>query len=1283
MAKQPAKPAKKSAATATKKAPAKKTAKQPAKTKTAAKATTQAKQKPAAKTKPSPTAKAKPTPKAAAPAKAKPAPVATPAAVAPAATAPGAEPVPLPKPVVPALPTALPTAVTREFTKALGKHLGRLKDEPLAAAVAYVLDGSDADVLLNIGKLQEAGKSLALGGVSNDVPYNLRQDIEKERLALLREGVETPPAVWLRLGEVFDAAARASGRKPQSVTGWPDSLTGFLCELVTSYQDVGRSGGPIWPAVRLLPLFDEAKLPPREALRMLLDPSLASSLRRSYYYYGSGPLEGVFADWPPVLADNVSEVREVLSKVGGYHAVQIIPLLTQLKFDFAPVIDVVTKIGVASAKAVRDAASPVLFKHRETVVPHLEQFLADGSAGERNEAAVLLWKLDGEKAVEKLRKHLKNESSEKIRQTIDRLLAAPVEDDAEEITLPPLELELGQVPLPEKAKERIRTVFQKSHELAMRNYDQSMAQWNSPNKPSWMSQPVKPEPIAEDELKALFEFVSGERELLHNRIPYRRSGTGNFADESFAPPDVHLIHVVRLCYALHSFDIPKDDYSFSWYHTSDLDAYRSRCEKPFGLRELDAAVASLPDSKPGLVAFAYLQQNTKYRDFCDWEPEAVWPAFADRLDLLREALSGTLRTGQYDYYLNERKRNAFKALAAFPKLPPGFVPILWDIAMGDAKTDRPLAQAALRTLPDKANRVIVGLSNGKQSVRDTAAEWLGNIGDPVAIPALKDAYRKEKVESSKGVIMVALEKLKADVEEFLDRKKLAKEAEEGMKAAPKRWGEILEKLPAVHWQDTGKQVDPTVVKWWVVQAAAQNSPTCGPILRRYLAMCRPIDTAALAKVALAAYFDTPAPKGVLAIVSAGADADCVKMSEKFIRTWFGQKMAQCKALIEVLAWVKHPMGLQVLLSIANRFRTASLRALAAQHVNAIAEREGWTIDELADRTIPDGGFAKPDAGGRAALVLDYGARQFSATLDDELEPVLTGEGGKVVKALPSPAKADDAEKAKEAKKQFSDAKKQVKDVVKRQTERLYEALCTQRAWRFEDWKRFLGDHPVAGRLCVRLAWTATEPGENGKLLGCFRPLEDGSLTNEKDDAVTFPPDTLVRLAHTASIPAELAAAWKQHFADYAVEPLFTQFGREAYTLAEAKAKDTEIKDFQGYEIGTFQMRGKMTKLGYVRGEAQDGGWFHEYLKPFRSLGVQAEIGFSGNSLPEEDRRAALGTLSFTKIKPEGDTNTHWSRKAMELGKVPPVLLSECYNDLKQLAAEGTGFNPEWEKQSYY
>src|SRR5207245_2091799 len=102
---------------------------------------------------------------------------------------------------------------------------------------------------------------------------------------------------------------------------------------------------------------------------------------------------------------------------------------------------------------------------------------------------------------------------------------------------------------------------------------------------------------------------------------------------------------------------------------------------------------------------------------------------------------------------------AFKVLAMFPRLPPDFIPLLWDLALGDSKADRPLAQTALATVPDKASRIQVALQDGKQAVRAAAAEWLGKIGDPAAIEPLKEAVRKEKQEFVKGAMMAALEAL--------------------------------------------------------------------------------------------------------------------------------------------------------------------------------------------------------------------------------------------------------------------------------------------------------------------------------------------------------------------------------------------------------------------------------------------------------------------------------------------------------------------------------------------
>lgn len=1240
-----------------------------------------------------------------------------------------------------------PAGVPAAFADGLARHLGVLAEDDkgtAAAAVQYVLTGDPADLPLTLGKLSEAGRRLALCGLPNQMNWEQQRHLQEQRGKLFAEGAAVPVDVWRRFGEVLAAAGRASGRVLQPPAGHPEWLYALLGEFVYTHS-TGTNRGNHWPVPLLVAVLAEAGLPPVDAVRLGFDMTFQEQLRAAgIWSYGNPELP--YSGWAEFLAAHPELVREVLGALPAAKTVLAVMGLVRVKYDFTPILDLLADLATGSSKTVRDEVLPVLIPAAPAAYPHVERHLTTGDAGRRNEAAAVLWRLDPKAAGPRLRAHLEAETAERTKQTIQKLLAAPTDPaaDAPKFELPPLAVELGEQPFPQAARDRVKAVFDHAFQLEMQAYERSLTFWNGPNRPQWMTQPVKPSPLSDHALGELFDFLEGRRKVAG--AAYSRPFIYNtpFADDSFAPPGVKLVHVVRLAVALAHLGLDRGSHGLWWSYSTDLEAYRGRCPEPFGLRELDAVVATLPDGKPGLVAAAYLSNNTGYHQFCDWEPAAVWPAFADKLDVLRDALTGVNPAGR-NYFDGHRKRNAFRVLGMFPQLPPGFIPILWDQALGESKADRPLAQAALKTVPGKTEKILVALADGRQGVRAAAAEWLGDIGDAAAIDPLKAAFRKEKQEAVKGVMMAALEKLGADVNEFLDRKALAKEAAAGLaKKLPAGMDWFpLDRLPAVRWQDTGKPVEPDVVKWWIVQAVQQKSPACGPVLRRFLELCRPADAADLAKFVLTSWvgYDTqtaPAEesaakakadaaahwaawkasnhlqyfepqyknedgyrehlfreysgklihsaageRGMLAVVSAAGDAACVRVCEQYIRTWFGQRLAQCKALVEVLAHLKHPTALQVLLSVANRFRTKAVQTLAGEFVTAVAEREGWTIDELADRTIPDAGFAKPEDGGEAVLTLDYGPRQFTVALNDDLEPVIRGDGGKPVKALPAPAKSDDAEKAKEAKKAFADAKKQVKEAVKRQGERLYEALCTQRAWRFDDWQRYLASHPIVGRLCVRLAWVADKAGEAGKRLAVFRPLEDGSLTNETDDAVTVPSDAVVRLAHAASVTPEQAKAWAQHLADYDVTPPFDQFGRAPFVLPDAKKKDTVLKDFEGHRLTTFQMRGKATKLGYVRGEAEDGGWFRVYRKPFPSLALQAEIEFTGNSLPEEDRPAALEGLSFVRIKPDGEAGARWNRTAVELGKVPPVLLSECYNDVKQLAADGTGYDPEWRKATGY
>ncbi len=1177
----------------------------------------------------------------------------------------------------------------------------------------YLVDGEDVAVLTELSNLKQGpgllGLSFAEFGTRN---WDQEGKLQLRRQEMLAAQPRFPHAVLRRLGEVYHAM-------PHSYSHGPSAFPDWLYDLLVESQVGHREAGVIWPLAEFEGFLQEHGLTPTLVAIHAVENGI-----------GSYPIifAGAFGDFAEYLQRHASVVETTLKNAKPAFRGRMYDHLKDLKWNPMPSIELVADDCCQSTKSLRESALAVIQHHAKQARPHLERLLAEGNTGTRQEAVQALWRLYGTDAAAALRKQRKVEKNERVNQAIDTLLlmadsdsgpasAQTAEGSSQMPDLPPLVVETGIVPLSEAARSGLREHFEKDHQTRLQGYQREQERWKSPDRPKGMSQPVKPKAVTAAELDLLFKFVEGS--TADAKWPYNHYALRALGDW-FAPPDFKLVHVLRLMVAFRQAQV--DEGQFWTRQTALLEQYRTRCQPPFGLREMDAVVASLANGQRGLVLDDYLRNNSHWYRYLDWEPPAIWPAFAED--------PGRLKTSLEPAQQNRNQRdNAIKVMSYFPQLPAEFVPVLWQLAVTAPKAERPLVRQALQTVPDKPRKVCLILKDKKPETRASAAEWLGQLGDPVAIDPLKAAYQAESQEVVKGAFLAALDKLGADVSEFIDRKKLLKVAEAGLqkKKLPGLDWFPLDALPPLHWADTGKKVDPQIVRWWLVEAVQQKVPVAGPLLRRYVGLCRPEGAAKLAEFILQSWLshDTQTlshdealakakkyankyysaeellkqylgeftgsaigEKGMLALVAAAGTPNCVKLATQYIRKYFGYRLAQCKCLIDVLAELDDPGALQTLLAISTRFRTKALRDQATERVQQIADRNGWTIDELADRTIPDAGFERPvndqgePVGHVAQLLLDFGPRKFTVRLNDNLEPTIENAEGKVIKSLPVAAKTDDAELAKEASKQFSEAKKSIKEVVARQRERLYEALCTQRSWVFSDWQRYLAMHPIVGRLCTRVVWVVNEAGEKGKLLGSFRPLEDGTLTSAKDDAVEFPPTAMVRVAHPCNLPAAEGKLWPQHLADYDITPLFTQFGRDPFVLDPEMKNTTEIKTFEGHMLNTFKMRGRATKLGYVRGEAEDAGWFYSYRKPFPSLGLHAVIHFTGNYLPEEDRPCALTTLSFTRVQSDRESFAAYA-PPLPLGSLPPVLLSECHGDLRQLAAEGTGFDPNWESKSSY
>lgn len=694
--------------------------------------------------------------------------------------------------------------------------------------------------------------------------------------------------------------------------------------------------------------------------------------------------------------------------------------------------------------------------------------------------------------------------------------------------------------------------------------------------------------------------------------------------------------------------------------------------------------------------------------------DAVWPWLAENMEVFDEALG--LRPATTSIPLSR----ALAALAILPAVPQRYFPRLLEIAVSEKRPLRLQAMALLREAKDLPARIAALLDDKRQPVRINAAGWLADIRSTASEKVLRARLKKEKSDPVRAALIVALQRLGADLTDVIGPASLIAEAKAAIAKTPPKLPEWLVKsgIPPVRFRD-GVTVPQDVVEHWLALAIRLKDASAHGQFGIYLDQLEPDDARTLSGWVLESWisFDTAAatleeatayaqsaylgryamhggrylqgsqlPPEVQAqliasitrekmgeLVNSGSDtkgllalacrADPVWAAGRV--RWFlkkhGRRSNQAMALLEALAGTGAPAALQVVIAASARLKQKSTQARAAEIAQRYADDRGWSVDELADRTVPAAGF---DDDGELDLPCGEDAKPYVARLDAALAIHLFNPDGKVVKALP----AGDDDNTKESKKAFTAAKKELAQVIELQATRLFEAMCVERQWPVADWRLAFHQHPVMRRLVERLVWQGLDA--EGQPLGMFRPAQEGDFTDAADNDVAIDDFAAVRLAHGALVDAETCAAWTAHLKDYEVKPFLAQFDTLRAPLTPELAEAEAIIDRQGWVADSRTFRGAAEKRGYQR-VMRDSGGCHEYVKEFPSHGITATIWHTGSYAVDENLRQALKELKFTKAGHRG---------VYLLKDVPPVLLAECWADYHAVAAKGA-FDPEWEKIS--
>ena len=642
----------------------------------------------------------------------------------------------------------------------------------------------------------------------------------------------------------------------------------------------------------------------------------------------------------------------------------------------------------------------------------------------------------------------------------------------------------------------------------------------------------------------------------------------------------------------------------------------------------------------------------------DWaltcaEPEVAWPWVLQSPESVLEAME--------DWYL---ARAVLRTLAYAPTLPSVLLSALAQAAVGRSEGNRVLAQRLLARTPVAAELALQALASPHAAVRRAGAAWLADLGVPDGVEHLRRARAGEKDQLVRGDILRALVSYGDDVTDLVSAGALAAPRRRPRAPTALTWFPF-DALPVVRLTD-GTVLDAGTVQRWVLLAHNLKDPDGRGTIAAYLDLLQPGDARELSAVVVGSWIarnrevkkgESLKTKGLLAF-AVGMDGPRLAADARSAMRRNATWRAESEAVLTAVAANRAPEALQVVLAMAASHRLPRVRDFARSLADAAAAERGWSPTELGDRSIPTVGFS--DDG---LLHLSYGEREFLGRLNSEMTISLTDADGRLRKTLPAPRKTEDRERVAEAKASLATARKELRAVLSAQTRRLYEAMCAGRTWTPARWRELLAAHPIARHLVTRLVWMADSHTDSGSgwqgVPGTgapdsatahsrvFRPTEDGELLGVDDIALDLPDHAAIRLAHAMLLTDAEVTSWRDHLADYEVEPLFDQFSARA---PDVTAGQTKVRDGEGLLIDARELRRAAEARGYAR--SSNIYRYSTFLKDFPDMGLRSVIDFAGAYVPE-DEMTTTGALSLCR-----------GRREVPLDRLPPVLLAECYADYR-------------------
>jgi len=274
------------------------------------------------------------------------------------------------------------------------------------------------------------------------------------------------------------------------------------------------------------------------------------------------------------------------------------------------------------------------------------------------------------------------------------------------------------------------------------------------------------------------------------------------------------------------------------------------------------------------------------------------------------------------------------------------------------------------------------------------------------------------------------------------------------------------------------------------------------------------------------------------------------------------------ACLYAFASLPFEVGIEKLTHFRMKIKYASLQKQVAKYIQAIAEKEGKTADEMEEIVISDFGLDPEHS-----ALLDMGLYKAKLTIKKIGQvDIAFYKSDILIKKIPPAVKAPN----KEALALFSKKAKDIKAYLPVQRNRIEQFYLKQREWRYKDWAPFYIEHPLVSFIAKTLIWHFAKGKKKTTAIwhnGVWEDVNGNEVDwiNEK---------TKVTLWHPIGFSAEIILQWRNRLADLEIQQAFKQAYREIYIVTDA---ELETEDYSNRFAAHILRQHQFGALCKVRG----------------------------------------------------------------------------------------------------